>query len=97
LSAGTACNRWIEQESIHIVLVLKCGGVAAMYGGSWYAGCIERKRQVGSGIQSGDCMLVGCCCVLFVACRPAEDRKGVKDALVEMTKTSRAAVRPKNS
>lgn len=35
------------------------------------------------------------CC--FFACRPAEDRKGVKDALVEMTKTSRAAVRPKSS
>jgi hypothetical protein len=39
----------------------------------------------------------GCCCAWFIACRPAEDRKGVKDALVEMTKTSRAAVRPKSS
>jgi hypothetical protein len=27
------------------------------------------------------------------ACRPAEDRKGVKEVLVEMTKTARAAVR----
>lgn len=33
-----------------------------------------------------------CCCYTCTCCRPAESRPAVKEVLVEMTKTARAAV-----
>jgi hypothetical protein len=53
--------------------------------------CTAHKRLDTDSIMQLTHALL-CCAVVP---RPAEDRKGVKEALVEMTKTSRAALQQK--
>jgi len=62
---------------------------------------LQHGTEFGLGVQEVVSAHQSMCCLCWhcavLSCRPAEDRKGVKEALVEMTKTARAAVRSSSS